>query len=32
MANVIWFANPEKAYYAFTERMELLTLELWVGS
>ena len=32
MANVIWFANPEKAYYACTERMELLTLELWVGS
>ncbi len=32
MANVTWSANPEKAYYACTERMELLTLELWLGS
>jgi hypothetical protein len=32
MAGVTWSANPEQAYYACTERMELLTLELWLGS
>lgn len=31
MAGVTWSANPEKAYYACTERLEMLTLELWVG-
>ena len=32
IANVTWSATPDKAYYACTERMELLTLELWLGS
>tara|TARA_R110002072_G_C7824776_1_gene523657 strand:+ start:115 stop:552 length:438 start_codon:yes stop_codon:yes gene_type:complete len=32
MANVTWSATPDKAYYACTERMDLLTLELWLGS
>jgi hypothetical protein len=32
MAGVTWSANPAKAYYACTERLELLTLELWRGS
>ena len=32
MAGVTWSANPEKAYYACTERLELPTLELWLGS
>lgn len=32
IANVTWSEKPEKAYYACTERLDMLTLELWVDS
>ncbi|CAA0090845.1 Uncharacterised protein [Halioglobus japonicus] len=32
MAGVTWSASPEQAYYSCTERLGLVTLELWVGS